>query len=149
MIEVATFAHTQKLADVVRAFQLDPVAPDYFRGLGEQTLAGERLVLECVRSGLTFIATDHGVVQGALMCVKVPLPFFADKYMAEEIIWYVMPEYRGTTVAAKLFLTWQRAVKQQQELGNIVTAVCHTLDRSPIDLQQHGFRVLQTSFYME
>lgn len=149
MVRTAQLSDIQNICNIVRVFQRDPVAPEYFRRAGEETLHAERMIIDCIQSGLTLVSEQDGSLTGVIIGYRTPVPFYANVYMAEEFIWYVLPEYRNTSAGYRLFKAWVETVETMLEQKQIITAVCHTLADSPVDMSRHGFRVLQTSYYRE
>lgn len=144
MIRKAEMKDVQKIADVLRAFRNDTVAPDYLRGPGEPTRASEYFIVRNIPH--TFVAVDGEEVVGVLISHIGAMPLLSDIYLLEEVCWYVMPSHRHTTLGYRLMKAWKEYGLDLKEQGKVKAVLMHTMSGSPVDMERHGCVALQTTF---
>jgi N-acetylglutamate synthase-like GNAT family acetyltransferase len=95
-------------------------------------------LLNNLLAGLGIIYIEEG--KGLIMGVIVPTIWCNKTFALQELAWYVMPEFRGTSVGYRLFKQFVEHGKQLKESGRINFVVLSKLTNSP-DLKygKHGF----------
>jgi hypothetical protein len=95
-------------------------------------------LLNNLLAGMGVIYIEEG--KGLIMGVIVPTIWCNKTYALQELAWYVMPQYRGTSVGYRLFKKFVEHGNALKESGRIKFVVISRLPNSP-DLKygKHGF----------
>jgi hypothetical protein len=108
---------------------------------------------------ITWLVQQHGYIWlafkdeelvGLLMAVKEPNMWLPSARELRELVWYVVPEHRQSTVGGKLFLQYCRKGDELLSKGDIqgYFTTQMTTTRS-IDLERRGFKQTETTFLKE
>lgn len=133
----------QGICDLLREFREDPVAPYYFSRSPEQTQLAERQIIQCLRDSFV-IEADQQII-AAVLAHRGTVPFTLEPIL-EEVIWYVRPQYRGTSAGGRVFLAFKQHARELYQSGAVTAVLCHTMCDTPIDLEQHGYEPLQQTW---
>lgn len=108
---------------------------------------------------LTWLTFQHGYIWlaynednavGMLMAIKEPNMWFPQAKELKEIVWYIRPEYRKTSLGGKLFLNYCRKGEDLLKNGLIqgyFTTKMTTTDT--IDYESRGFRLTEQTYIKE
>ena len=125
MIRVATEADIDPLLVMCRNFvQFAPHA----RIVGATDESLTQAIKFVMNQGRIFVAESGGVVVGMLMAVIYPVWFAPQSKCAMELVWWVEPEHRGSTIAIRL-------VKEFEEWGRMQGATMATMGDFVVDGQ--------------
>lgn len=108
---------------------------------------------------ITWLVQQHGYIWlayqneepvGLLMAVKEPNMWLPSARELKELVWYVVPEHRSSTVGGKLFLQYCKKGDELLSRGDIqgyfTTQMTTTRN---IDLERRGFRLTERTFLKE
>lgn len=115
--------------------------------LDEDTV--RELIDTVVDGHIALIAEDEktGARAGVLGAMVTPHPFNRHKRMSQELVWWVAPEYRGTTAGAKLFVTYTNLAKRMADY-----VVISRMVESPIGPEvftKRGYRLADSNYILE
>lgn len=86
--------------------------------------------------GVIFIAEGRGMLAAAI----APSIWCEKTLILHEIAWFVRPEYRGTSVGARLFKAYIEHGRRLKSEGRIRYFTITKIDSSPdLKYQKHGF----------
>lgn len=109
-----------------------------------------KIVWTCLQFGYVWIAYNEEEPIGILMAVKEPNMWYPKANQLRELVWYVVPEHRSTTIGGKLFLSYcQKAEKLLQSgiIEGYFTTRMTTTD--PINYERRGFRLTEQTYLKE
>lgn len=79
--------------------------------------------------------------KGLLMCMILPSIWSPKILVLHELAWYVLPEYRNTTVGYRLMKAYMNYAKQLVNSGRIKYYTLNKMVSSPnLKFEKHGFR---------
>lgn len=109
-----------------------------------------KIVWTCLQYGYVWLAYNDEEPIGMLMAVKEPNMWLPRANQLRELVWYVVPEHRHTTVGGKLFLTYCQRAQKLLDTGVIdgyfTTRMSST---DPIDYERRGFRLTEQTYLKE
>lgn len=109
-----------------------------------------KLVWTFKQYGYIWLAYVKDEPVGLLMSVKEPNMWLPTARELKEIVWYVKPEHRRSTIAGKLFLSYCQKGEELLKLGEIqgyFTTRMTTTDS--IDYESRGFRQTEVTYIKE
>jgi hypothetical protein len=149
MIRLATSEDTSIAIELLRRFLL---ATSYSQAeeasKDRQHLA--KLVWTCQQYGFIWLAFVNEEPAGILMSLKEPNIWFPKKIQFRELVWFVLPEYRSSSIGGKLFINYCKKAEELKEKGLIegyFTTKMTTTDS--IDLERRGFRLTESTYIKE
>jgi hypothetical protein len=108
---------------------------------------------------LTWIIQQHGYIWlafkdekpvGLLMAVREPNMWLPRAQELREVVWYVVPEHRSSTVGGKLFLQYCKKGDELLAAGEIQGYFTTQMTTTKsIDLKSRGFKQTETTFLKE
>lgn len=109
-----------------------------------------KLVWTCLQYGYVWIAYVDQEPAGILMSIKEPNLWYPKAQELRELVWYVRPEYRKSSLGGKLFLNYTRKAERLLEQGIIQGYFTTRMDTTdPIDLESRGFRLTERTYLKE
>lgn len=138
----------QGVASLLRSFIQDDISPDYLKGLPEYTVWVERAIITTFAPH-SWVVEDKGEVVAVIIAHVGCMPLVPAAKVIEEMIFYVREDYRNTRAGAMLFKRWTRYAKKLRDDGEVEAVIMSTLAESPIDMEHHGFNLLQQTYIME
>lgn len=88
--------------------------------------------------------------QGLLMAIKEPNLWAPDLVSLRELVWYVRPEYRNSTVAGRLFREFLNEGDRLKQLGQIAATVTTAMTTTrTLDYSRWGFRLTEQTYIKE
>jgi hypothetical protein len=150
MIRLADHNDTLIVVDLLRQFLTETSYPT----ITEQAVKNIENLCK-----ITWLVQQHGYIWlayqkqqpvGLLMAVKEPSMWSPSYKSLKELVWYVVPEARSSTLGGKLFLQYCRKgdelLAQGEIQGYFTTQMTTT---RTIDLESRGFRLTETTFLKE
>ena len=106
-----------------------------------------QLLLRSEISGESFVAEINAEIQGTILSVCVPDLWQPRALWLREIAWYVRPNYRHTSIGARLFKEYKKAAEKRKELGQIQGFTISKLANSPdFKYEKQGFRFVESTY---
>ncbi len=149
MIRLAEDKDTDQLVKLMLAFASESSVAGY--GPDEFNIPHLKTVLKAVRdNGRVWVAERDQQIVGYLMCL-VEMDIWNPKVKRlRELLWYVDPEYRDTTIGGRLFATYCRYGDQLLKSKQIAGYSISLLDSSPdLELAERGWRAVETHWIKE
>lgn len=149
MIRLATDSDTLKVVDLLRRFLSET---SYSQALQARADTEHlcKLTWTIKQHGYIWLAFVDEQPVGLLMAIKEPNMWLPSARELREIVWYVVPEHRSSTVGGKLFLQYCKKGDELLSRGDIqgyfTTQMTTTKN---IDLERRGFRPTETTFLKE
>ena len=143
MIRLATTDDTLTVVNLLKSFLQET---SYDQGI-EASKDFEHLckiVWMTLRHGYIWIAYVNDLPSGLLMAIKEPNMWHPKSIELREIVWYVIPEVRKTSLGGKLFLNYCKLGEDLKGKGLIqgyFTTQMSTTDN--VDLEHRGFRLTE------
>jgi len=112
---------------------------------------GRRVLLRCEKAGVSVVATtDEGEVVGFLLSMKQQDLWIPEVIRLREMAWYVRPEYRGTSIGARLFFAYVNSAEKLLERGEIKGYTMTKLSSSAdFDYEKRGMRKIEETYLKE
>lgn len=103
------------------------------------------IIFKGIDNGIGLVCEDNGIVVGCLAVMLYPCVFNNSKLEAQEILWYVLPEYRKYKVGIKLERSLERLCKERG-VSRLFMLSPHHEDAEPFDkfFERSGFNKLET-----
>ena len=115
-----------------------------------------RKILDAIRKkGIMLVAEDvekrsltkPGDIAGVFMAIVAPDIWLPQLVSLNELVWWVNPEYRETTVGYRLFKEYQKIGEQMVKDKKINNFTMTLLENSPkIDLEKRGWDKVETNY---
>ncbi len=109
-----------------------------------------KLVWTVQQHGYIWLAYINERPVGLLMAIKEPNMWVPEAKELREIVWYVLPEYRKSSIGGKLFLTYCELgndLLHSKLIDGYFTTRMPTTDS--IDLERRGFRLTEQTYLKE
>ena len=105
------------------------------------------MITEFCRNGVFIVAEDGGEIQGLIAGMIQPQIWLPHVNLLVETAFYITPEYRDTSLGARLFKAYTKAGEQLIEQGHIDN-FCITQNPAftDFDYSKHGFDMMETTF---
>jgi GNAT superfamily N-acetyltransferase len=112
---------------------------------------GRQVLLRCERAGVSVVATtEEGLIVGFLLSMKQQDLWIPEVIRLREMAWYVIPEFRGTSVGARLFFAYvnsaEKLLKRGEIRGYTMTKLSSSAD---FDYEKRGMRKIETLYLKE
>jgi len=149
MIRLATSADTMKIVGLLRLF-LSETSYEQAKDAIDDLENLCKVVWTVHQFGYIWLAFDQEDPVGLLMAVKEPNMWSRNHKQLRELVWYVRPEYRTSTVGGKLFLKYCELGDDLMN-NNIIEGYFTTrMATSPdINLERRGFRLKEYTYLKE
>ena len=149
MIRLADHTDTFVIVDLLKRF-LGETSYSQATQASQDTEHLCKVVWLVQQHGYIWMAYQDEQPVGLLMAVKEPNMWLPSARELKELVWYVVPEARSSTVGGKLFLQYCRKgdelLAKKEIQGYFTTQMTTT---SPIDLESRGFRQTERTFLKE
>lgn len=149
MIRLATSADTMKVVGLLRLFLSETSYEQAKHAIDDlENLC--KVVWTVHQFGYIWLAFDQEDPVGLLMAVKEPNMWSPKHKQLRELVWYVRPEYRTSTLGGKLFLKYCELGDDLMN-NNIIEGYFTTrMATSPeINLERRGFRLKEYTYLKE
>ena len=149
MIRLATDEDSGIAVELLRRFLLD-TSYSQAKEASENREHLVKLVWACQQFGFVWLAFIDNKPAGILMSLKEPNIWFPKKIQFRELVWFVLPEYRSSSIGGKLFINYCKKAEELKKKGLIegyFTTKMTTTDS--IDLERRGFRLTETTYIKE
>lgn len=163
MEEVADSIHTLIQAD---SMKIDPITKfdyedlcdmmtEFARTCGVSDLDkdsydreyAKNVLLRCEKTGASYIARDGNKAVGMILSMRVQELWIPNIIRLRELAWYVRPEYRHTTVGARLFAAYKETAEIMREQGKITGFTMTKLHNSDnFDYEKRGFKFIEATY---
>ena len=149
MIRLADHKDTLAIVDLLKRF-LSDTSYSQAQQATKDTEHLCKIVWLVQQHGYIWLAFQNDVPVGLLMAVKEPNMWLPSAKELRELVWYVTPEHRSSTVGGKLFLQYCKKGDELLAEGKIqgYFTTQMTTTRS-IDLKSRGFKQTETTFLKE
>ena len=149
MIRLATDSDTLIVVELLRRF-LSETSYSQAEQATKDTEHLCKLTWTIKQYGYIWLAFVDDEPVGLLMAVKEPNMWLPSARELKELVWYVVPEARSSTVGGKLFLQYckkgDELLAKKEIQGYFTTQM--TTTRS-IDLERRGFKLTEQTFLKE
>ena len=149
MIRLATDSDTLIVVELLRRF-LSETSYSQADQARKDTEHLCKLTWTIKQYGYIWLAFVDDEPVGLLMAVKEPNMWLPSARELKELVWYVVPEARSSTVGGKLFLQYckkgDELLAKKEIQGYFTTQM--TTTRS-IDLERRGFKLTEQTFLKE
>lgn len=114
-------------------------------------IQGRQVLLRCEKAGVSVVATtDQGLIVGFLLSMKQQDIWIPEVIRLRELAWYVVPEYRGTSIGARLFFSYVNSAEKLLERGEIRGYTMTKLSSSAdFDYEKRGMRKIEETYLRE
>lgn len=149
MVRLATHNDTTALVDLLREF----LSETSYSKAEQAVLDREHLckiIWMVQQHGYAWIAEKDGLAVGLLLAIKQPNMWVPKAIELRELVWFVLPEHRKTSIGGKLFLAYcsqADLLLSQGKIQGYFTTRMSTTDS--IGLQRRGFRLTEQTFIKE
>ena len=150
MIRLATYADAHRIIDLVHDFLCETAYDQAQDNFDREHTA--KLIWTVQQYGWIWISEDLITEQltGMLMAVREPNMWIPKKSQMREIVWYVRPEYRSTSLAGKLFLKYQEKAEDQLKSGRISGYFTTKMPTTQgLNLERRGFKLTELTYLKE
>lgn len=109
-----------------------------------------KLAFTFIQQGYVWIAFVDEEPVGLLIAVKEPNMWSPKNIQLRELIWYVVPEHRKTSLGGRLFAKYCETADSLLEQGKIdgyFTTRMTTTD--PVGLERRGFKLKESTYLKE
>ena len=149
MIRLADHNDTLAIVDLLKKF-LGETSYSQAQQASRDTEHLCKIVWLVQQHGYIWLAEQDELPVGLLMAVREPNMWLPSARELKELVWYVVPEARRSTLGGKLFLQYCRKgdelLAKKEIQGYFTTQMTTT---SPIDLERRGFRQTERTFLKE
>jgi len=149
MIRLATNQDTLIIVDLLKEF-LGETSYQQAEAAGKNSEHLCKLVWTFQQYGYIWLAFVDEQPVGVLMSVKEPNMWLPTARELREVVWYVQPQHRRSTIGGKLFLQYCRKGEELLKSGDIqgyFTTRMTTTDS--IDYESRGFRQTEVTYIKE
>jgi N-acetylglutamate synthase-like GNAT family acetyltransferase len=106
-----------------------------------------QVLLRCEKAGISFVGQNNDTIYGCILSIAMPDLWVPKTLFLREIAWYVRPEYRHTTLGARLFAAYKKAAESVLESGRIMGFTISKLHNSPdFDYERRGFKFIEATY---
>jgi len=149
MIRLATDSDTLVVVDLLRRF-LSDTSYSQAEQASKDTEHLCKLAWIIKQHGYIWLAFKDQEPVGLLMAIREPNMWLPSAQELREIVWYVVPEHRSSTIGGKLFLQYCRKGDELLATGEIQGYFTTQMTTTKsIDLESRGFKRTETTFLKE
>ena len=149
MIRLANNSDTLIILELVRRFLTDTsYAQGELASKNQEHLC--KLIWTFKQHGYIWLAFVDEQPVGLLIAVKEPNIWYPQAKELREIVWYVVPEHRTSSIGGKLFLQYCKKGEELLEskaIEGYFTTRMTTTDT--IDYERRGFRLTESTYLKE
>ena len=107
----------------------------------------KNILLRCEKAGVSLVAEHEGKIVGMILSLRVPEVWMPDIIRLRELAWWVRPEYRSTTVGARLFAEYRSQAQELLDEKKITGYTITKLSTSPdFDYERRGFKFIEATY---
>jgi len=100
--------------------------------------------------GYIWLAYDKEQPAGLLMAVKEPNMWVPKAKELKELVWFVLPTHRNTSLGGKLFLHYCKKAEELLTAGEIQGYFTTQMTTTKtIDLERRGFKLMERTYLKE
>ena len=146
---ISTFPELEQALDLVQRFLTETSYGQALEAAQDREYLG-RFCFNILKSGYIWLAYRDGLPVGILMALIQPNMWSPKHREMRELLWYVTPEARKSSLGGRLFLKYQETGDQMIKDGVIegyFTTRMSTTGR--IDLEGRGFRLTEQTYIKE
>ena len=104
----------------------------------------EKIFFACLHQGFILVSEHDDELQGFLVAVRQSDVWHPEWIRLQELIWYVKPKYRNTTVGGKLFLEYNRRADSWIEQGIVKECSTTRMSTTPdLGLEKRGWQLTE------
>ena len=148
MIRRARDQDIDQIVDLIELFLQETAYSN--RELGQDREHISRIVWTCLRQGYIWLGFSQDQAVGLLIATREPILWQPKIHCLRELVWYVCPEARSSSIGGRLFVEYQRTaddLRARQEIeGYFTTRMSST---APIDYERRGFRLTEMTYLKE
>jgi hypothetical protein len=139
----------QQAIDLLKQFVKETVYQDLYPQHGNDMHLG-RLVHVVMTNHYAWLSYHQQQPVGILLAVKETNMWAPAQKQLRELVWYVLPEYRHTTAAGRLFAEYCRTAQALVASGDIYGYYVSTMPTTgEINLERRGFQPVQQTYLKE
>jgi hypothetical protein len=109
-----------------------------------------RLAFTFIQKGYVWLAFVDEEPVGILIAIKEPNLWSPKNIQLRELVWYVLPQHRKTSIGGRLFAkyceTAELLIDQSQIDGYFTTRMTTT---DPVGLERRGFKLKESTYLKE
>lgn len=147
--QISTFPELEQALDLVQRFLTETSYGQALEAAQDREYLG-RFCFNILKSGYIWLAYQDEKPVGILMALVQPNMWSPKHKEMRELLWYVTPEVRKSSIGGRLFVRYQETGDQMIKDGLIdgyfTTQMAST---SPIDLSRRGFRLTEQTYIKE
>ena len=139
----------EQILDIMQAFADATEMKGYDYDQTDRQRAKE-ILLRCEVGGVSLCkATEAGEIQGVILSLIDQDLWIPRVLRLREVAWWVKPEYRNSTVGAKLFHAYRQRAEELRQQGRIQSYTISRMSFSPeFDFERRGFRHLESTYIL-
>jgi GNAT superfamily N-acetyltransferase len=142
MIREATKYDKKQIIELMKRFRSESEIEE-FRELNNEEYWHRLLDTILAGAGIIYIEEGKGLIMGLI----TPSVWCDKTLTLHELAWYVLPEYRKTSIGYKLFLKYIEYGKQLKKQGRIKFFVMGKIGTSPnLKYDKYGFKKIDENW---
>jgi len=107
----------------------------------------KNVLLRCEKTGASFVAQAGEDIVGMILSMRVPELWQPNIIRLRELAWFVNPQYRNTTVGARLFAAYKNKAEIMKNEGKITGFTMTKLHNSDdFDYEKRGFKFIEATY---
>lgn len=149
MIRLADYKDAREAVELLKKF-LQETSYQQGPAASKNTEHLAKLVWSAQQYGYIWLAWRESEPVGILMAIKEPNMWMPEARELRELVWYVVPEHRKSTIGGKLFLAYCKKAEEllsERKIQGYFTTRMATTDA--VDLSRRGFRLAESTFIKE
>jgi N-acetylglutamate synthase-like GNAT family acetyltransferase len=148
MIRLATRYDIPRLLEIVEAYAYENPIKVLGRTQNHDPVYVEQLLFNIIL-GKGFIYIDKGL-RGAIIAVKQQNVWCPKVKELHELLWWVEPEYRNSTIGGRLWKAFDRTGTEMLNSGDVDLIMTSVSSHGPlIDYTKRGYEAVGASFVKE
>ena len=148
MIRLATRYDIPRLLEIVEAYAYENPIKVLGRTQNHDPVYVEQLLFSIIL-GKGFIYIDKGL-RGAIIAVKQQNVWCPKVRELHELLWWVEPEYRNSTIGGRLWKAFDRTGTEMLNSGDVDLIMTSVSSHGPlIDYTKRGYEAVGASFVKE
>ncbi len=148
MIRPATIHDTDAIIDMMRNYaQASPVPALRLY----QNPVHVRTLVTMILSGLggIWLSENRGKMCGLIIAIRNPNPWNPDIMLAQELAFWVEPDYRNSTHGYKLLRAYEEWAQAEVAAGRVHGYTVSRMATSEFDPANHGYTLLEATYIKE
>jgi hypothetical protein len=149
MIRLADYQDTKIAVELLQQF-LQETSYRQAQQASENVEHLAKIVWAAQQYGYIWLGFIDEQPAGILIAMKEPNMWFPQARELRELVWYVHPNHRNTTLAGRLFHHYQRKGDELLAQGSIQGYfTTRMITTTGIDLERRGFRLTESTYIKE